>query len=174
MPIVLFLVGLTSGCGMEVERTNEPLVRGGITVTPEKVEIGEVAIDRGEVDFSFQVANSSERDTPVRVVPSCGCTVVDEPEFIVPGMGSHEVKLSLALFGRSGQFDSKLRVICGDARSPDGSQEVLVPVHADLLDQWSTKPSRVVLARGGEVYGLDIRSRELVGGYRNGALERRD
>lgn len=155
-PMVVLAACLATGTGCIRSTTenanNEKQIQ--LEVTPAAVELRELATDCGTIPFSLNVENLSDCDVKVNVLPSCGCTNVDKTSFTLHSKASHKVSLNIAARGRSGMFNSSVRLVSYGTDPPSKSLELSVPISCVFRDDWNVRPQRIILKAGGEELGL--------------------
>jgi hypothetical protein len=154
--VIVLVTGLLSslGCRHSFDGSLGDGRQTYLTASPSEINLGEIAIDGSPVAFAFKVENRSNRELSVKVLPSCGCTTVDDAQFELPPFSSHEARLTISARGRSGPFTSQVRVTGSAHDGVAAPNEIEVLVHARFLDYWTARPRRLVLALGSEaLYG---------------------
>ena len=131
-----------TGCG---SRTGSAATEGAaqFSIVPEKVQIGEVAVDGNEIPFSIEVRNGTLEDVQVAIIPSCGCTVADNEAFPLRANESRKVGFALSTRGRTGTFRSVVRISATSRQSGKVLHESSVPIEGYFRDDWTAStPAR--------------------------------
>jgi hypothetical protein len=104
---LFLLLGLALlGC-----QRNETLQPALIELIPPVLDSGDVRMNENPLHLSFSVKNSA--DVPVQIEAidsSCGCTVADVPDKMIPPHQQVAVPVTVSISGRSGEFNHQLFV----------------------------------------------------------------
>lgn len=141
--VLLGLLGVLVGCSGQVGDVSSPCP---VTLNPTEIHLGELSGSQEVSEFSFEIANSSAASVNAHIQPGCGCTVVDQADVEIEGGGSLRVPVTFSLRGRTGPQENVIHISC---RQDDEVWPINVVVKAEVLDEWSSSPLRVVISPNG-------------------------
>lgn len=143
---LFFCCGLLAaffGCGNQEGKSLPPCP---VTLNPNEIQLGELSQSSEVAEFSFEIANSSQEPVRTHLQPGCGCTVIEQADFVITGGGRRRVPVTFSLRGRTGHQENVIHVSC---RQGDHEWPIEIVVKAEILNEWSSSPLRVVVPPNG-------------------------
>jgi len=138
------MLGVLVGCSGQAGNVPSPCP---VTLNPTEINLGELSGSQEVAEFSFEIANSSSASVKAHIQPGCGCTVVEQADVEIEGGGSLRVPVTFSLRGRTGHQENVIHVSC---RQDDEVWPIDIAVKAEVLDEWSSSPLRVVISPKGQ------------------------
>ncbi len=147
--VIAVSLASNSGCGTSAgSAATEGVAQ--LSIVPEKVQLGEVAVDGNELPFSIEIRNGLQQEVRIAIAPSCGCTVADTESFPLRAGESRKVGFALSTRGRTGTFNSAVRITATSGPSGKVLHELSLPIEGYFRDDWTAQPQRVVLSENSD------------------------
>ena len=143
---IVLILSLVSGTGCERQDGQSLEADALFNVTPNRIELGELAADGRELTTFVRIENIADHDLNVRLQPSCGCTTLDSDYFLLRRGADHKVAITVQAKRRTEDFRGTLRIAASVATTDEPIRNTIVPIYARFLDGWSCQPNRVLLA----------------------------
>jgi len=123
-----------------------------IIISPAVLDFGRVRPTDSPVLLSFDIENRGQRPLEISdILSGCGCTVVDFPQEPILQHQKKSVAVKVNLYGRSGDFANKLRILA------KGYADNIVEINGTVItDVWYNGQSIKCSAERGEAEATTV------------------